>query len=107
MKKFLSILLLAMTIPFNSLAQSQETAQDKGLESMVLIPGGTYEMGSRRSLLELNPADLMNTDRHALGPENPAHEDMPSSHHFHFAAGFVSFRTSRLCCRRDQANKTV
>jgi formylglycine-generating enzyme required for sulfatase activity len=74
MKKFLSILLLAMTIPFHSLAQSQETAKDKGPENMVLIPGGTYEMGSRRSLLELNPADLMNTDRHALGPENPAHE---------------------------------
>ncbi len=41
--------------------------------SMVLIPAGEFEMGSRRSLLELNPVDLMNTDRHNLGPENPAH----------------------------------
>lgn len=43
-------------------------------EEMVLIPGGIYQMGSYRSLLELDPADLFNTDRHALGPENPAHE---------------------------------
>jgi len=67
-------MLLAMVLPFNGLAVSSETAKDKGLEGLVLIPGETYEMGSRRSLLELNPADLMNTDRHTLGPENPAHE---------------------------------
>ena len=42
-------------------------------EGMVLIPGGIYLMGSHKSLIELNPVDLFNTDRHALGPENPAH----------------------------------
>ena len=42
-------------------------------EGMVHIPGGTYPMGSHKSLLELDPVDLFNTDRHALGPENPAH----------------------------------
>ena len=46
-----------------------ETAEN----GMVRIPAGEFEMGNRQSLLELNPADLMNTDRHALGPENPAH----------------------------------
>ena len=40
---------------------------------MVLVPGGIYPMGSHKSLIELNPGDLFNTDRHALGPENPAH----------------------------------
>ncbi len=43
-------------------------------ENMVLIPEGKFEMGSRLSLIELDPADLFNTDRHALGPEDPAHE---------------------------------
>ncbi len=42
-------------------------------EGMVLIPGGIYPMGSHKSLLELDPVDLFNSDRHALGPENPAH----------------------------------
>ena len=72
MKKFLFILLLATIIPANSPVPSHATDNDKNPENMVLIPGGVYEMGSRISLLELNPADLMNTDRHALGPENPA-----------------------------------
>ena len=40
---------------------------------MVLIPRGIYPMGSHKSLVELNPVDLFNTDRHVLGPENPAH----------------------------------
>ena len=31
-------------------------------------------MGSKKSMLELKPHDLFNTDRHTLGPENPAHE---------------------------------
>ena len=42
-------------------------------KGMALIPGGVYPMGSHKSLIELNPGDLFNTDRHALGPENPAH----------------------------------
>jgi len=43
-------------------------------EEMVLIPAGKFQMGSRQSLIELKPHDLFNTDRHTLGPENPAHE---------------------------------
>lgn len=55
-------------------ASFAENAKDtSGTENMAFIEGGIYEMGSRKSLKELDPADLMNTDRHALGPENPAH----------------------------------
>jgi formylglycine-generating enzyme required for sulfatase activity len=43
-------------------------------EKMVFIPAGKSQMGSKQSLLELKPHDLFNTDRHTLGPENPAHE---------------------------------
>ena len=43
-------------------------------EGMAFIPAGKSQMGSRKSLLELKPHDLFNTDRHTLGPENPAHE---------------------------------
>ena len=42
-------------------------------KGMVLVSEGIYVMGSYKSLIELNPGDLFNTDRHALGPENPAH----------------------------------
>jgi len=42
-------------------------------KGMVLVSGGVYIMGSHKSLIELNPGDIFNTDRHALGPENPAH----------------------------------
>jgi len=42
-------------------------------KGMVLVSEGVYVMGSHKSLIELNPGDLFNTDRHALGPENPAH----------------------------------
>ena len=45
-----------------------------GLASMVLIQKGSFQMGSKKSMLELKPHDLFNTDRHTLGPENPAHE---------------------------------
>jgi formylglycine-generating enzyme required for sulfatase activity len=44
------------------------------LDNMALIPAGKSQMGSKKSLLELKPHDLFNTDRHTLGPENPAHE---------------------------------
>ena len=42
-------------------------------KGMVLVSEGVYVMGSHKSLIELNPGDLFNTDRHTLGPENPAH----------------------------------
>ena len=42
-------------------------------KGMVLVSEGVYVMGSHKSLIELNPGDLFSTDRHTLGPENPAH----------------------------------
>ena len=49
-------------------------ANEASKEGMVMVASGTFEMGSRKSLLELDPTDLFNTDRHTLGPEDPAHE---------------------------------
>ena len=43
-------------------------------EGMILIEKGSFQMGSKKSMMELKPHDLFNTDRHTLGPENPAHE---------------------------------
>jgi formylglycine-generating enzyme required for sulfatase activity len=40
---------------------------------MVLVPSGAYEMGDLKSLSEVNVLDILNPDRHALGPENPSH----------------------------------
>ncbi|MFP6637417.1 MAG: formylglycine-generating enzyme family protein [Nitrospinaceae bacterium] len=50
------------------------TAFASSFEGMALIPAGKSQMGSQQSLFELKPHDLFNTDRHSLGPENPAHE---------------------------------
>lgn len=66
MKQILSILLSLCMVPPCFAAPSSE--------EMVLIPAGKFQMGSQKSLLELKPHDLFNTDRHTLGPENPAHE---------------------------------
>ncbi len=33
-------------------------------EGMVLIEKGSFQMGSKKSMLELKPHDLFNTDRH-------------------------------------------
>ncbi|MEE8259816.1 MAG: SUMF1/EgtB/PvdO family nonheme iron enzyme [Nitrospinaceae bacterium] len=41
---------------------------------MVFIPQGSFEMGSRKSLRELDPVAIFQADRHMLGPEDPAHE---------------------------------
>ena len=49
-------------------------AENPAPEGMVLIEKGPFQMGSKKSMLELKPHDLFNTDRHTLGPENPAHE---------------------------------
>ena len=49
-------------------------------EGMVLIEKGSFQMGSKKSMLELKPHDLFNTDRHTLGPENPAHEVLSLIH---------------------------
>ena len=66
MRQVLFILILLCTVS-SSFAISNN-------DEMVLIPAGKSQMGSRQSLLELKPHDLFNTDRHTLGPENPAHE---------------------------------
>ncbi len=58
---------------FASASFAEDAKDTSGTENMAFIEGGIYEMGSRRSLRELIPGDLMHTDRHALGPENPAH----------------------------------
>ena len=57
-------------LPSIAFSNSPTSIAPKG---MVLIAGGVYVMGSHKSLIELNPGDLFSTDRHALGPENPAH----------------------------------
>lgn len=49
-------------------------ADNSAPRGMVLIEKGPFMMGSKKSMLELKPHDLFNTDRHTLGPENPAHE---------------------------------
>ncbi len=65
---------LVLLVHLFASASFAENAKDtSGTENMAFIEGGIYEMGSRRSLKELDPADLLNNDRHALGPENPAH----------------------------------
>jgi len=66
--KFVSTLFLLLLLAIPLFA----TAAEK--DGMIFIPGGIYEMGSRKSLMELNPTDIFNTDRHTLGPEDPAHE---------------------------------
>jgi len=64
--------LLATALTLASPAAPAHAEGESG--DMVLIPAGSFIMGSRQSLIELDPADLLNTDRHALGPEDPAHE---------------------------------
>lgn len=59
---------------YASLVSPVFSAEMSSNEDMVLIPAGKFQMGSKRSMLELKPHDLFNTDRHTLGPENPAHE---------------------------------
>ena len=63
---FLVIFLIFLTIPAYAASVLPE--------GMVLIEKGSFQMGSKKSMLELKPHDLFNTDRHTLGPENPAHE---------------------------------
>jgi formylglycine-generating enzyme required for sulfatase activity len=72
MRRHIIIYLLAMTL--GGLSPALEARASGDSEEMVLIPAGPFIMGSRQSLVELNPVDLLNTDRHALGPEDPAHE---------------------------------
>ncbi len=71
MKLFESLIVVVICLlPSVVFSNSSTSTSAKG---MVLISEGHYVMGSHKSLIELNPGDLFSTDRHALGPENPAH----------------------------------
>ena len=59
---------------FSVLLTTPTYGEESAPEGMVLIPKGLFQMGSKKSMFELRPHDLFNTDRHTLGPENPAHE---------------------------------
>jgi formylglycine-generating enzyme required for sulfatase activity len=76
MKTFSTFLIVALClIPLLAFAEP-ELLPPKG---MVLVTEGVYIMGSHKSLIELNPGDLFSTDRHSLGPENPAHNVLVDS----------------------------
>ncbi len=70
-KVFVFFLLITLMTSQAYADSSQVTVAPEG---MVLIPEGPFEMGSRRSLRELNPTEIFQADRHMLGPEDPAHE---------------------------------
>ena len=71
MKLFESLIVVVICLlPSVVFSNASTSTPAKG---MVLISEGHYVMGSHKSLIELNPGDLFSTDRHALGPENPAH----------------------------------
>ena len=65
------IFLVLLLLPRPAYASAPNESHD----NMVLIPGGEYEMGSKKSLMEvqMDPMDILNPDRHMLGPEDPAH----------------------------------
>lgn len=69
---FFTILSIALTS--GALATSPEKTVHTSHDGMVLIPQGAFEMGSRKSLRELDPVSIFQADRHMLGPEDPAHE---------------------------------
>ena len=66
--KIIISLILSTVLTFPAYAEKPKP------RAMVLIQEGSFQMGSKKSMLELKPHDLFNTDRHTLGPENPAHE---------------------------------
>ncbi len=69
MKYLLPILVILVLLATPLFAEQQD------YENMTLIPGGEYEMGSKKSRMEIgeDPMDLLNQDRHRLGPEDPSH----------------------------------
>lgn len=75
MLKYCSVFFVVMLVGLSPLSQAaEEPSSATPPEGMVLIPAGAYEMGSRKSLLELDPTSIFQHDRHMLGPEDPAHE---------------------------------
>ncbi|MCF8721015.1 formylglycine-generating enzyme family protein [Nitrospina gracilis] len=78
--KFIKTPVLKKCIPFllgilalAAIPVYAETKAPSPPEGMVLIPEGEFVMGSMRSLRELDPTALFQSDRHMLGPEDPAH----------------------------------
>jgi len=65
-----TLLSLALTSGAWGTSQNKTTSH----AGMALIPQGAFEMGSRKSLRELDPVAIFQADRHMLGPEDPAHE---------------------------------
>ncbi|MBC8283924.1 MAG: SUMF1/EgtB/PvdO family nonheme iron enzyme, partial [Nitrospinae bacterium] len=65
-----TLIILIFPLFFTFPAHAEKSAPN----GVVLIEKGLFMMGSKKSMLELRPHDLFNTDRHTLGPENPAHE---------------------------------
>jgi len=68
--RVLAIIFLLMGLPSEPYAESNQNKPD----GTILIPAGKFEMGSHKSLMELNPVEIFHSDRHMLGPEDPAHE---------------------------------
>jgi len=66
--------ILSVALTSGALGTPQKKVDLSSYPGMVLIPQGSFEMGSRRSLRELDPVSIFQADRHMLGPENPAHE---------------------------------
>ena len=75
---YLRIMVLSLILSLAPAGGSWATPLKKVAPSpyagMALIPEGAFEMGSRRSLRELDPVSIFQADRHMLGPEDPAHE---------------------------------
>ena len=66
------LVLFFLSIGLTTDLYAESTQQN--LEGTILIPAGKFEMGSHKSLMELNPVEIFHSDRHMLGPEDPAHE---------------------------------
>ncbi|MFQ5717205.1 MAG: formylglycine-generating enzyme family protein, partial [Nitrospinales bacterium] len=73
LKQCLTLLALLFLFPTMGAATPADAGQNKDREGMVLIPAGEYVMGDRKSNQGFDPTAFLNPDRHALGPENPAH----------------------------------
>ena len=75
---YLRIIMLSLILSLAATGGSWATPLKKVASSpyseMALIPKGAFEMGSQRSLRELDPVSIFQSDRHMLGPEDPAHE---------------------------------
>jgi formylglycine-generating enzyme required for sulfatase activity len=67
-------LILSLLLASGAGGTPQNKTTPSSYSGMVLIPQGAFEMGSRRSLRELDPVSIFQADRHMLGPEDPAHE---------------------------------